>query len=360
MNKATIDDVAGLAGVSIKTVSRVVNKEPNVREGTRARVLKAVSDLDYRPNPSARRLASKRSYLIGLLYDDPSLHDNPSSNYFVNLQQGALRICKSESYDLLIHPCNYKDKNLRREILSLISHSRIDGLVLAPPLSDMNSIVSAIQKTGTPLVRISPGYRIDARSSVFTNDREVCAAMTEYLASLGHTRIAFITGHPDHKALANRYLGYQDGLKNAGLKHLKGLVKDGDNSFASGEECAKKLLQSKSPPTAIFACNDDMATGVLRVAHQMGIKVPDELSVAGFDDIPLAQQIYPSLTTIRQPVRTMAETAVEILMADVRSRPAIEKPHTIAAVLKIRESTGPTPSKARSRRKTTRAAARAF
>ena len=354
MSKATIDDVAALAGVSIKTVSRVVNKEPNVRESTDQRVRKAIRQLNYRPNSSARSLASKRSFLIGLLYDDPSLYENPSSNYIINIQQGALRVCKSETYDLLIHPCNYADKNLSHEISSLISHSRIDGLILSPPLCDMKSIVTTIKKTGTPLVRISPGDKTESRFAVSTNDRDVCARMTEYLASLGHTRIAFITGHRDHKALANRYLGYQDGLKTAGLNLLKGLVKEGHNSFGSGQECARKLLQSKKPPTAIFACNDDMATGVLRVAHQLQIKVPDELSVAGFDDIPLAQQIYPALTTIRQPVRSMTERAAEILMDQVRSRPAKEKPRTIDAVLKIRESTGPAPSKIASTRMTAR------
>ena len=115
----------------------------------------------------------------------------------------------------------------------------------------------------------------------------------------------------------------------------------GDNSFRSGEDCATKLLQSKHPPTAIFAANDDMATGVLRVAHQLGIDVPGELSVAGFDDIPLAKQIYPALTTIRQPVRKMAEKAAEILMAQVRSQPVTSKSPVVEAELRIRESTGP-------------------
>ena len=357
MSKATIDDVAALAGVSIKTVSRVVNKEPNVREGTRERVRKAIEKLDYRPNPSARSLAGKRSYLIGLLYDDPSLYDNPSSNYIVNIQQGALRICKSENHDLLIYPCNYKDKNLNSEIRSLISHSRLDGLILTPPLSDKKSMVATIRKTGTPVVRIAPGDMTAPQSAVSTNDRDICAKMTEYLASLGHTRIAFITGNRDHKALENRYLGYQDGLSNCGLKFLQGLVREGDNSFGSGEACTRKFLQSKNPPTAIFACNDDMATGVIRVAHQMGFHVPNELSVAGFDDIPLAQQIYPALTTIRQPVRTMAETAVEILMDQVASRPTSEKIHRIDAVLKIRESTGPAPSKIKRKRMTAKVGA---
>ena len=341
MQKATIDDVATLAGVSIKTVSRVVNNEPNVRDSTRQQVQKAVQKLNYRPNPSARSLAGKRSYLIGLLYDDPDLYENPSSNYIVDIQQGALRVCKSEHYDLLIHPCNYQDKNLVAEIKSLISHSQLDGVILSPPLSDKRSVVAALKKAGTPFVRISPANDVDSQSSVSTNDRGICSKMTEYLASLGHTRIAFIAGNRDHKALNNRFLGYQDGLNRAGLKLLQGLVREGDNSFGSGQECARSLLKSKNPPTAIFACNDDMATGVLRVAGLMGVKVPSELSVAGFDDIPVSQQTYPALTTIRQPVRQMAESAVEILMAHVRSRPTADMPQMIDAVLKIRESTGP-------------------
>ncbi len=352
MQKATIDDVAALAGVSIKTVSRVVNNEPNVRESTRQRVRKAVRKLHYRPNPSARSLAGKRSFLIGLLYDDPGLYENPSSNYIVNVQQGALRICQSENHDLLIYPCNYRNRNLNSEIRSLISHSRLDGVILTPPLSDKKSLIAAIKKTGTPVVKIAPGEITDPLPAVTTNDREICAKMTEYLASLGHKRIAFITGNRDHKALKNRYLGYQDGLKNSGLKFMQRLVKEGDNSFGSGAACAREFLQEKNPPTAIFACNDDMATGVIRVAHQLGIHIPNELSVVGFDDIPLAQQIYPSLTTIRQPVRSMAERALEILMDQLRSKSATDKSQTSAeelklvAELKIRESTGPAKSNA--------------
>jgi len=339
MRKATIDDVAKMAGVSIKTVSRVVNNEPNVRESTQQAVQKVVQKLNYRPNPSARSLAGTRSYLIALLYDDPDLYENPSSNYIVNIQQGALRVCKSENYGLVIHPCNYRDKDLNIQISALISHSKIDGLILAPPLCDQKSLLAAISKIGTPAVLISPGNVVDTQLSVTTNDRDACSEMTAYLASLGHTRIAFITGNRDHEALERRFSGYKDGLRKAGLSYRKRLVVEGDNSFGSGEECARKLLQSKTPPTAIFACNDDMATGVIRVAHQMGLKIPEDLSVAGFDDIPLTQQIYPALTTIRQPVRSMAESAVEILMDQVRSKPSTDRPRTAKAELRIREST---------------------
>ena len=341
MTKATIDDVSALAGVSIKTVSRVVNNEPNVRSSTRERVLAAIKQLNYSPNPSARSLAARRSFLIGLVYDDPSLYEDPSSSYIINIQQGVLRTCKAANYDLLIHPCNYRDKDLNREVTSLISHSQLDGIILAPPLSDIRSLITAIRKTGTPVVRISPGAQTDRGSAVYTNDRSICAQMTEYLAGLGHRRIAFITGHPDHRALEKRYLGYQDGLKKSGLKLIKALVKSGDNSFASGERCARQLLTGKQPPTAIFACNDDMAAGVVRAAHKLGIKVPEDLSVAGFDDIALAKMMYPTLTTIRQPVVALAESAAELLISQIRSQDGSAAPRIVDAVLKLRESTGP-------------------
>ena len=344
MSRATIENVAARAGVSIKTVSRVVNKEPNVREVTRERVLKAVEDLNYRPNPSARSLAGKRSYLIGLLYDNPGKYDNPGSNYIINIQQGVLRTCKSQIYDLLIHPCDYRSRTLSDELNSLIDHSQLDGLILAPPLSDMDATIEAIQRRGIPVVGISPGDEREYTSAVYTNDRDICARMTEYLVSLGHTRIAFISGHPDHKALVKRYSGYRDGLRDAGLKFFPSLVLSGDNSFASGEECARRLLGGRNPPTAVFACNDDMAAGVIRIAHQMGIRVPDDLSVAGFDDTPLAKVLYPTLTTVRQPVEAMAERVAEMLIDRMHSRPPVKEPQTIASALVVRESTGPVPA----------------
>lgn len=342
--QATIDDVARLAGVSIKTVSRVTNDEPNVREDTRAKVSKAIKALNYRPNLAARNLASRQSYLIGLLYDDPSAYEIPSASYIINIQGGALLACEEQNFNLLIHPCVYTSKGIASEITALIDRSRLDGLVLAPPLSDMSTIIRAIDKAGKPFARIAPGDKTDRQSAVRTDDREICAEMTRYLASLGHRRIAFITGHPDHKAVAKRYLGYQDGLKDSGLKFYRTLVKEGDNSILSGEQCGEKLLRSASPPTAIFAGNDDMAAGVIRVAHRLGVKVPDDVSVAGFDDIPLAQTIFPSLTTVNQPLTAMAHRATEMLISRLRTNTPADASETIESRLVLRESTGPAPS----------------
>ena len=343
MGRATIFDVANLAGVSIKTVSRVANNEPNVRASTKERVESAIKELKYRPDPSARNLAGNRSHLIGLIYDDPSAYEIPSAGYVIRMQQGALRACRSADCELVIHPCNYRDENIALELKALIEKVRPDGIVLAAPLSNMPKIIRAIGETSTPFVRISSGKKNGKHFAVSMNDRESSAEMTCYLASLGHKDIAFLTGHPKHDAVKNRFLGYQDGLKESGLDFSEELVEAGDNSIRSGEACAIKLLQRKKRPTAIFAANDDMAAGVIRVADRLGIKIPGELSVAGCDDVALAQQIYPALTTLRQPLAAMAERAAEALIEHSTNKSPLCGEDTFAAAMQIRESTGPAP-----------------
>jgi LacI family transcriptional regulator len=339
MQKATIDDVAKLAGVSIKTVSRVVNREPNVREQTREKVETAIARLNYRPNKAAQNLASDHSHLIVLIYDDPSAYEIPSAGFIIRMQGGALRACHTANYELLIHPCRYRNKNVAAELKSLIEQVRPDGIVLAAPLSNVRRVVKAIEATGTPLIRVSPGKANGNPLYVATNDREASAEMTRYLASLGHKRIAFIKGHPGHKAVGNRFKGYMDGLEQSGLEACDDLIVKGDNSIRSGEAAALKLLEKPDRPTAIFAANDDMAAGVMRVADRLGIRVPHDLSVAGCDDIALAQQIYPALTTIHQPLTDMAEAAVLTLIESQRNNKLPDSPTIVPGMLMIREST---------------------
>lgn len=343
MPKPTIDDVARLAGVSPKTVSRVINREPNVRAATRERVQQAIAELSYHPNQFARNLASHRSRLIALIYDDPSAYEVPSSGYILRLQQGTLKACRDASYELLIHPCRYTSRQVVDELRTLVAQVRPAGIILAAPLSNMPKIVAAIEASGAPLVRLSPGCDIPGQRVVATNDREVSAEMTRYLASLGHRRIAFIKGHRQHKAVGLRYLGYLDGLRASGLEHADELVIQGDNSVGSGERCAEQLLQLPRPPTAIFAANDDMAAGVLRVAARNGLKVPEELSVAGCDDIALARQIHPRLTTVRQPLATMAERAAWSII-DGAADGEDASTETVPGTIQYRESTGPVPA----------------
>lgn len=343
MPKSTIHDVAGLAQVSIKTVSRVVNREPNVSESTRSRVEKAIRKLDYRPNVSARNLASLHSHLICLIYEDPAAFENPSGGYIVRMQEGSLRACRTSNYELLIHPCNYRNREFAGEIRALIQQTRPAGIILAAPLSNTPRILDAIAATGTPVVPLSPGKSLRNHYTVSTNDREISAEMTRYLAGLGHRRIGFVTGHPGHKAVGRRYLGYRDGLGQSSLDYDQQVVVAGDNSFGSGIAAGEALLNLDRPPTAIFAANDDMAAGVMTVAARRGISIPGQLSVAGCDDISLARQTYPTLTTIRQPLATMAEKAALALVGESRSGSSPEGAEVVPATLQIRESTGPAP-----------------
>ncbi|MEL7186164.1 MAG: LacI family DNA-binding transcriptional regulator [Pseudomonadota bacterium] len=339
--RATIEDVASLAGVSIKTVSRVVNREPNVRESTQEKVEKAIKTLEYRPNPSARNLASHRARLIVLVYDDSSVYETPSAGYIIKMQEGALRACRPQGFDLLIQPCNFRNDDAGEKLRDQLVQVRPSGIVVAAPLSNMATIVEAVKATNTPYVLMSSGNGSDDVFEVATNDREISAEMTTYLASLGHKRIAFIKGDPTHIAVGKRYDGYLDGLKEAGLPYEEELVVNGDNSLESGQQCAEQLFKLENRPTAIFAANDDMAAGVMRVASRMGISIPGDLSVAGCDDIALAQILFPSLTTIRQPLRTMTETASSALIEGSRGKPRDTGLETIPGAIQVRESTGP-------------------
>ncbi|MEO1573489.1 MAG: LacI family DNA-binding transcriptional regulator [Pseudomonadota bacterium] len=337
MKKATIADVARLAGVSIKTVSRVTNKEPNVRPDTRVRVSKAIEALGYQPNPSARSLAARRSYLVGLVYD------NPSPSYLINVQNGSLNTCRAEGYDLVIYPCDYRSDTLADDLASMVRQSRLDGVILTPPLCDMSIVTETLTKLGVPFSRVAPADEKHEAQSIVTNDAAITAKMTQHLIDLGHHDIAFVRGHPDHGAVCNRYDGYVEAMERAGIALNKDWIIQGYNSVDSGEECARRLLRLPKPPTAIFAANDDMAAGALRAAHALGVHVPSQLSVAGFDDTPIARQVWPALTTIRQPIRHMAEQATELLLRQLRDEPSDDLARRIDCGLILRDSTAAAP-----------------
>jgi LacI family transcriptional regulator len=259
------------------------------------------------------------------------------------MQSGALSACRTAGYRLVIYPCDFRRKNIDSELRSMLEHARPQGVVLAAPLSNIPRVVQAIVASGTPMVRLSPGTQGGKQYSVATNDREISAELTRYLASLGHHRIAFISGDPGHKAVANRYLGYLDGLQQSGLPLVPRLVEHGDNSFESGEAAGERLLRLDDPPTAIFAANDDMAAGVIRATKRLGIDVPRQLSVAGCDDISLARQLCPTLTTIRQPLSAMAERAALVLIGHASEALPLQGAEIVPATIVIRESTGPAP-----------------
>ena len=329
MANTTITDVAAHAGVSIKTVSRVINNVQSVRASIRERVQRSIEKLDYHPNPSARGLGGNRSYLLGLLYD-------VSCGYYTtSVLAGVIERSRAAKYQIVMEPCDYNARTLAADVTRNVRQSRVDGVILTPPISDLKSVTTVLESQAIPYVRIAPGKHTDTFRSVCTNDLESCARMTEQLAALGHQRISFIIGNPDHAAVLDRYRGY-----------LKGL---GSNSYESGVQCARKLLNvaATKRPTAIFASNDEMAAGVLAVAHSMGLGVPENLSVVGYDDAPLASQVWPALTTIRQPIPDMAAKAAELLLGILRGEPADHTKHMLPSSLTFRHSTGPAPNRVR-------------
>lgn len=310
----TIDDVAARAGVSIKTVSRVINREANVREETSARVLRAIRELNYRPNPAARNLASPRAYLISILYD------NPSDNYIASVLHGVLAASEAAHYGVLLSSFDVAGPRLVEQVRELVGQHRVSGLVLTPPLCDHAPLLAALDEDATDCVSIAPKDPRRDTPFVAIDDRRAGHDLTEYLLSRGHRRIGFIKSHPLHGAAARRQQGYLDALAEHGVSVDPKLIVSGLFSFESGVESGRRLLHMRDRPTAIFASNDDMAAGVLHVAHEMGLAVPAQLSVAGFDDTPIARSVFPGLTTVRQPLRAMAQGAVECLIRAIRSR----------------------------------------
>ncbi len=330
---STITDVADAAGVSIKTVSRVFNNEPNVRPATRDRVLAAAQALDYHPNVAARSLAGRRSFLIGLAYE------NPSPNYVVDLQTGALDRLQGERYRLLVLP--FTDVAAASgKMQALARASGLDGIVLAPPLCDDSATVAELEACGLPYARIAPTSGGSHAPDVAMDDRGATRAVIDHLVGLGHRRIGIVRGDPHHASAAARLDGYREGLQAHGLALDPSLETQGAYTFASGYEAGRQLLSLPDRPTAIFASNDDMAAGVLNAAHEAGVDVPGALSVVGFDDSNIASVVWPRLTTIHQPIRDMAREATGALLALIEEEEA--PPHLkLPFQLVIRGSTGP-------------------
>lgn len=329
--KTTITDVAKQAGVSMKTVSRVLNNEPNVAKSTRERVLAAASELQYRPNLAARGLASSRSYLIALLYD------NPNPNYIIQIQRGAIEACRRHGYHLLLEPMTHAQAS-GPDAAHLLSRLGVDGVILTPPLSDSMPLRDELKTLGLRYVIVAPGEGGEV-PSVRMDDVKAATEMAIYLIDQGHRDIGFILGHPDHVSSHKRREGFETAMNSAGLSVNAEWIVPGDFTFRSGVKAAEKLLSdADNRPTAIFASNDDMAAGVLSVAGRLGIDVPDALSVCGFDNTAIAQIIWPQLTTVAQPIRKMGFKAAEILLDRSESDgPAV---HTLDFEIIVRASTG--------------------
>jgi LacI family transcriptional regulator len=349
MASVTIYDVAARAGVSIKTVSRVMNKEPNVRPAMRDRVLQAAGELGYSPNLSARSLAGSRSFVIAVFVDAALTIDHWRSergaDYLSRIQLGATLECREAGYHLLIELIDHEGPQVRQEVAALLAALKPDGVILTPPSSDNPVVLELLDKAGTAYVRLGPERAEGLGPRVHMDDVDAAREMTEHLIGLGHKRIGFIVGEPRYGASQARREGYLAAMQSHGLLVSEGLVRQGDFTFQSGVAEAKALLALPDRPTAIFASNDDMALGCVAAIAEAGLMTPGDVSVAGFDDSPSARFSRPQLTTVRQPVAEMSSVAAKLLITRAKANEPADRPQDILLPFELihRASTAPPP-----------------
>lgn len=334
--KVTINDVAKKAAVSIKTVSRVINKEASVRQATRDKVQAAIDELHYQPNLAARSLAGTKSYNIAFIYD------NPNAYYVIDMQNGILSECKKQGFELLIHPCNSKSENIKEELATMVTQSRVAGIVMTPPFSEMPEIVEPLSNLGVHIIRIVSGKEQPDELSpcVMIDDKEAAKNVTQHLIDLGHSCIGFLNGGMEHRSSHERLDGYREALSSNGIEINESLIVPGDYSFESGVDGANQLLDGDARPTAIFACNDEIAAGALFAARLKNISIPNQLSIIGFEDSPFSRQTWPKLSTAHQPNQTIAQHAASLLIAATRAQKLPEDLEIFVPELVVRDSTG--------------------
>jgi LacI family transcriptional regulator len=305
--RPTIIDVAARVGVSPITVSRVVNGRPGVGPETRVTVLRAIREMGYTLNLAARSLVTADELRIGVIYS------NPSAAFMSDFLTGVFEEASIRGARLILlkgeggqPPAPAK----LREFLAL----GISGVILTPPLGEAPEVLRILRDAALPMAAVG-AYAVEDAICVRIDDRSAAYQMTRNLIDLGHRRIGFVAGNPDQVASAERLAGFEQAAGEQAEVETR--VARGDFSFASGLRAGEMLLDDPTPPSAIFASNDDMAAGVVSVAHRRQIDVPGQLTVVGFDDTPAATNLWPPLTTVHQPVHKLAAEALGLLVARI-------------------------------------------
>ncbi len=337
VKRARIQDIAGLCNVSMMTVSRALNNDKKVSEKTRTLVLAAAKKLNYRPNVSARRLASSKSFFLGLIYD------NPSASYVSQFLLAALKNCRACGYHLVVDEA---DKIIAKTVLAvtdLIDVTQVDGMILLPPMCNEPEILKVLQVANIPFVRISPDTQLNISPYICMDDYQAAFEVTEKLIQQGHTKIGHIIGHPEQGVSRLRYQGFLDALRSNKINIPPEYIEQGMFTYKSGLQAAKKMLALKDKPSAIFSGNDDMAAAIISAAHMSGIDVPTQLSVIGFDDTLLATSVWPQISTVKQPIEQMAKLAIELLTSgkldDTENNKGIEYRNVLDFEIMNRDST---------------------
>lgn len=345
-SKATIDDVAKLAGVSRTSVSRVLNNGPNVRPTLRAQVLRAVEELDFKVNIQARNLAGRAGGQIALVHQS-DLDTEPNSYYHAALELGALRACARRGFQLVTRTVSADAETAKREIRSMFDDRWVDGVIVTPPLSDDIGLGRA-DRPKLHIVRVAGASQSSpATPSIGIDDFAAGLELARYLLGLGHRRFGYMHGLAGHISAERRFAGLKAALAEVGLSGADIVEEHGTFTFHSGIECAQRIINCAARPTALICANDDMAAGALLAIHRAGLSIPRDISVTGFDDTPLSAIVWPPLTTVHQPIKQIGHDAAELLIALIGQDPqSVETPRQVTAShhLVARESTGAPPS----------------
>ncbi len=334
--KPTIDDVAALAGVGRTSVSRVLNNGANISPALREKVNRAVKALNFEVNQQARSLArgSSRTFAMIIASD---FDNEPNSYYSSAIELGALRVCTDNGYQLHTHNINQNSGEFTTKIKEILERNNYDGLIITPPFSDNIDIVQMVKNLEYPLVCISAGPNTNQiAASIGIDDAEAGYEITKHLLLKGHRTFAYIQGLEMHISAESRFAGFLRAIKEFDIAENNIIVKRGNFTFKSGIENAQAVFESKNIPTAMVCANDDMAAGALLSAHKFGIKVPDEISIVGFDDTPVSQIVWPPLTTVHQPLKIFGTKAVNMLFDQI-GKPVQIKFNPIFAKFEIME-----------------------
>ena len=343
LQAVTIKHVAADAGVSLQTVSRVINSEVNVRPETKLRVQEAIDRLGYVPSIAAQRMSGSSSYLILSLNDrDRTIADwtnRQGADWVDQMLFGGMIKAAELGYRLILELVDTHHDHVERELRVTIAALQPDGVILTPPHSENPLITTMLSEQGISFARIgsrSPGSGIP----LTMDDEDAASLATRHLIALGHRRIGFIAGSNEYSLSARRVAGWRDAMAEAGLA-IDELLAQGDFSYASGEQAAKSLLSLADPVTAIIASNDQMSLATLDVSVARGMIVPDDLSLISFDNTPIVRFVQPPLTAIDQPIAELASKAVELIVADHRGQGVPPQTVVVPASLVERKSTAP-------------------
>lgn len=338
IGRVTIRDVARASGVSYATVSRVLSGYAFVKETTRNRVMEAVETLGYVANLPARSLAGGRSRIIGLLVP------NLDNGYVGTITQGIDRELARANYDLMLYT-SHRHPSKESFYVSAIANGLTDGLLLVAPLVP-TTYLETLREQNFPYVIIDQADATENSCVVEATNWQGAYEATRYLTQLGHTQIAFLTGSLAVRSAVDRLQGYKSALADCDIPVREELIIEGDYQQQTSYETAKKLLQDESlRPTAIFASNDLSAFGAMAAARECGLRIPEDISIIGFDDVPQASFVYPKLTTVRQPLELMGQVAVKMLLERIEG--SIRSPQRVALAtqLVLRDSCAPYPTR---------------